>query len=195
MGDIMARRLATEYTKVMLEVTSSQLQHFAQLFLQLDSKTQIKVCDNGDTEITIYDLNEVIPLSFKNIGDRFELEGSYRIMDVGLAAIMRNAMKQLKGYAVVQRVYSGFIMVYYYENGTVVKIVEKSIKRERVIYEYYNFNKELEWAFRKREAESEIHEIKDQINQLLDERFSTQEVDTIDTRLKELSHQLFVLEA
>jgi hypothetical protein len=195
MGDIMARRLATEYTKVMLEVTSSQLQHFAQLFLQLDSKTQIKVCDNGDTEIIIYDLNEGIPLSFKNIGDRFELEGSYRIMDVSLAAIMRNAMKQLKGYAVVQRVYSGFIMVYYYENGTVVKIVEKSIKRERVIYEYYNFNKELEWTFRKREAESAIHEIKDQINQLLDERFSTQEVDTIDTRLKELSHQLFVLEA
>ena len=191
----MARRLATEYTKVLLEVTGSQLEQFAQLFLQLDSKTQIKVCDNGDTEIIIYDRNEMIPLSFKNIGDRFELEGSYRIMDVGLAAIMRNAMKQLKGYAVVHRVYSGFIMVYYYENGTVVKIVEKSTKRERVIYEYHSFNKQLEWIFRKREAEIEIDGIKDQINQLLDERISTEEVAIIDTKLKELSHQLFVLEA
>jgi len=56
----------------------------------------------------------------------------------------------------------------------------------------------MQEMFQKREVEQEIEMIYDQINHLLDLRNMVQDQDEhqqIDTRLNELTHRLFILEA
>jgi hypothetical protein len=195
MGDIMAQWLSTEYVKAMLAVTSAELEQFIEFFRDENLQAKVKVCENGDREVVIANDIEEIPLSFKNIEPYYKFSGSYEIFDSKLACAMRKAMKQFRGDAIVKRVYSGFIMTYYYENGIVVKIMECSGARERVIYEYTNYNGQLEWIYRNRGAEKEIQLIKCEIDHLLDQRNRYDHNHDIDTRLKFLSHQLFVLEA
>ncbi|HJV45676.1 MAG TPA: hypothetical protein VJ824_08100 [Bacillota bacterium] len=191
----MAQWLSTEYVKALLEVTPAELEQFIQFFRNENFHTEVKVCENGDREVVVADDTDEIPLSFKKLEPYYEFSGSYQIFNEKLACAMRKAMKQFRVYAIVRRVYTGFKMTYYYENGTVVKIVENSGIRERVIYEYSNFNGQLEWIYRNKGAEQEIDVIKSEIDQLLDQRNNQGDIIEIDARLRTLSHQLFILEA
>jgi hypothetical protein len=196
----MARRLATEYIKAVLEVSEAEFNEFVSLFQNENFRTEVKICENGDREITLYDKDHQIPLSFKKQGSHFEFEGSYRICDVELAGVMRKAVKQFKGFAIVHRIYANFTMVYHYDMGTVVKIAERSGQKERVIYEYRNPALELERLFMRQGAEDEIAHVKREIDRLLDLRNRTPRSDRdallrIDKQLAMLAHQLFVLEA
>src|SRR5690606_3279601 len=121
----------------------------------------------------------------------------YRLGTLQLANVMRQAISQFKGDAIVNRIYSNFTMVYYYERGTVVKIVELGEHGQKTIYEFKSMLGRLEQLYNNRQTENEIVLVKNQVNQLLDERNradSEEKLEQVDSKLSELTHRLFVLE-
>lgn len=195
----MTQRLATEYMKAVLEIDQSEFNEFVRLFEEKEVPTEIQVLDNGDREVILFDREKEVPLTFKKVNGHYELDGSFRISDLELAGILRNALKKFKGYAIVHRIYVNFTMVYHYENGIVIRISEKNRHYERVIYEYKNPAMELEKLYQCDEAEREITMIKERINSLLDKRNRVKSnpvlLKEIDEQLMKYSHRLFVLEA
>jgi hypothetical protein len=195
----MAQRIATEYKQILLELTSQQLQEFMNLFKGKNNATEVRVYENGDTEFILFDDGNEIPLAFRNIGLSFYFEGSYTIKDVQLAHTMRQAIRVFKGSAIVHRVYDSYIMEYHYQHGNVMKIIEKKDNGSAaLIYEYHDTVGDLTRLFAEQGVEDQISWVKLQIDMLLDQRCNVNSLDvirSIDAKLDELSHDLFVLEA
>jgi hypothetical protein len=172
---------------------------FFQMFVDHQVTLQVKVLENGNQEVVFQDgAGQEIVLSFEQKSGLYECTGSCRLSNTLLANLMRKAVSEYKGSAIVNRIYPGYTMVYYYEHGTVVKIVEVKGALLTIIYEYKDKIGQMQQLFQKKEVEQEIEMIYDQINHLLDLRNSLQEQEAhqqIDTRLSELTHRLFALEA
>ena len=195
----MAQRLATEYVKASLALTETEMTQLERMLMDQGIEFRVKVLDNGNQQLVFHEGSgaEVI-ISFEHRAGIYVSEGSYRLNTMPLANIMRRAVSAFKGNAIVNRIYSNFTMVYYYERGIVVKIVEMNEQYQKTIYEYKNTAGRLEQLFNDQQIEYEIMMVRDRINQLLDERIHTvhtTERSQIDTRLTELTYQLFVLEA
>ena len=196
----MAQRLATEYVKACLTVTESELTQMEKMLQEHGVDFRVMVFDNGSQQLTFHEESgEEVVISFERRGAYYVSEGSYRLNTMPLANLMRKAVSHFKGDAIVNRIYSNFTMVYYYERGTVVKIVEMNEHYQKVIYEFKNPVGRLEMLYQEQQIESEIVLVREQINQLLDERLTLADQDesvrNIDRRLGDLTHQLFVLEA
>lgn len=195
----MAMRLATEYVKTCLQLTEAEMAMFIQMFVDQQVTLQVKILDNGSQEVVLMDdAGQEIVLSFELHYDTYVCLGSCRIRNKTLVNLMRKAVSNFKGSATVHRIYETYIMVYEYERGSVVRIVESKDGLERVIYEHKDTLGLLETLFRKDEVEQEIVRIKSQVNNLLDLRNDIRELavrEQIDERLSKLTHQLFVLEA
>jgi hypothetical protein len=195
----MAQRLATEYVKTCLQLTEAGMFKFFQMFADHHVTLQVKVLENGNQEVVFQDgEGQEIVLSFEQKSGLYECTGSCRLSNTLLANLMRKAVSEFKGSAIVNRIYPGYTMVYYYERGSVVKIVEMKGQLTTVIYEHKDTLGQMELLFHKKEVEHEIETTYDQINYLLDLRNSLSDQETkhqIDARLSELTHRLFVLEA
>jgi hypothetical protein len=195
----MAQRLATEYVKASLTLTEPEMLQFEQMLTEQSIVFRVKVLDNGIQELFFYeDGGDEIRISFEHRADKYISEGSYRLNSMPLANLMRRAVSLFKGNAIVNRIYSNFTMVYYYEFGVVVKIVELNEHYQKTIYEYKNTIGRLEQLFNDQQIEVEITSVRDEINHLLDRRnhiANTSERLIIDTSLAELTYRLFVLEA
>ncbi|MEW9700164.1 non-ribosomal peptide synthetase module [Paenibacillus sp. SI8] len=195
----MAQRLATEYVKTCLQLTEAEMFKFFQMFVDHQVTLQVKVLENGNQEVVFQDdAGQEIVLSFEQKSGLYECTGSCRLSNTLLANLMRKAVSEFKGSAIVNRIYPGYTMVYYYERGTVVKIEEVKGQLLTVIYEFKDTIGQMEQLFQKNEIEREISAIYEQINYLLDLRNAMQDQDThqqIDIRLSGLTHRLFTLEA
>jgi hypothetical protein len=195
----MAHRLATEYVKTCLQLTEAEMFKFIQMFVDQQVTLQVKVLENGNQEIAFQDdEGQEIFLAFEQQSGTFICKGSCRLSNTRLANLMRKAVSEFKGNAVVNRIYTGYTMVYCYERGTVVKIVELRDQTEKIIYEYKDTLGQLEQLFHKKEVEHEIEITQGQIDHLLDLRNAMQEIEIreqIDGRLEQLTHKLFILEA
>lgn len=195
----MAQRVATEYKNVVLELKPTELQSFITLFNTPDFHPEVRVFENGETELVLHDNGQEIPLTFKWMGTHYHFEGAYTIYNLKLANQMRIAVRQFRGTAIAHRVFSGYTMIYYYLDGTVIRIVEEKKGVLTLVFEYKDTAGELQRLYESRGTEYEISWIRVYIDQLLDLRnrrgvinASTNE---IDHRLQELAHRLFVLEA
>ncbi|MCD1258152.1 non-ribosomal peptide synthetase module [Paenibacillus athensensis] len=195
----MAQRLATEYVKTCLQLTEAQMLTFFQMFADHQVTLQIKVMENGNQDVVFQDgAGQEIVLSFERKSGMYECTGSCRLSNTILANLMRKAVSDFKGSAIVNRIYTGYTMVYHYKRGSVVKIVEVKDSQINVIYEYKDTLGQMEELYYKREVEREISGIQEQINQFLDLRNAVQTPDVheqIDKRLGQLTKRLFVLEA
>jgi hypothetical protein len=195
----MAHRLATEYVKTCLQLTEAQMFKFIQMFVDQQVTLQIKVLENGNQEVVFQDdEGQEVVLSFEQQSGKYECKGSCRLSNTRLANLMRKAVSEFKGSAIVNRIYSSYTMVYYYDKGSVVKIVELKGPSEKVIYEYKDTIGQFEQMFNKKEVEREIEMIYEEINHFLDLRNATPEQEIreqIDGRLEHLTRRLFVLEA
>jgi hypothetical protein len=194
----MAQRLATEYIKAHIQLARNELDQFISMFKK--HQPDLVVTGQGSDEIHIVfnDNGESHTLSFRKHGTKYVCLDSYRINNYELANFMRKVMSTFKGDAIVNRIYSNFVMVYYYNHGSVVRIKEIKDRSERLVYEYKNTALELQSLFDQQAIEETIGSIQEQINHLLDQRIGTPDVGEqkhIDEKLKSLSHQLFVLEA
>ncbi|MFT9850206.1 non-ribosomal peptide synthetase module [Aneurinibacillus sp. REN35] len=195
----MAQRVATEYKKLVLELSTLQLQSFIEMFQTGEFKSEVRVYENGEKEIVLFDRERLIPLSFKLVGATYTFEGGYTIRDAKLANHMRQAVRRFKGSAVVHRVYPSYTMIYHYNEGKVMKIIEQKGDSQSLVFEYRDTVGDLQRLFEARGVEDQIAWLRVQIDQLLDFRngrlaahLSTEDVDR---QLEKLSHQLFVAEA
>jgi hypothetical protein len=194
----MAQRLATEYVKTCLVLTEAEMFKFIQLFADHQVQLQVKVYENGSQDVVFQDGGEdEIVLSFERRADQYVCTGSCRLNSLNLVNVMRKAVAEFKGSAIVNRIYTSYTMVYHYNRGSVMKIMELKDANERVIYEYKDTREQLELLFLKQDVEEQIHSIQQQINEMLDLRNISGEtcfVPQIDQRLQILTHRLFTLE-
>jgi hypothetical protein len=195
----MAKRLATEYVKTCLVLTEAEMYQFIQLFADHQVQLQVKVYENGSQDVGFQDgIDEEIALNFERTAGKYVCTGSCRLSNPHLVNLMRKSVVDFKGSAVVNRVYSNYTMVYHYNLGAVMKIIELKNAREKVIYAYKDTIEQLHVLFLKNEVEAEIKQIHGQINEMLDLRNvsgGTDIVPQIDGRLQLLTHRLFTLEA
>lgn len=195
----MAQRLATEYVKACMTLTEDELASFRRWMEDQGVQHRVLVTDHGCQQLEFHHASgEDFVIRFQRRGRHWISEGSYRLGTLQLANIMRQAISLFKGDAIVNRIYSNFTMVYYYERGTVVKIVELGEHGQKTIYEFKSMLGRLEQLYNNKQTESEIVLVKDQVNRLLDERNradSEEKLQQVDNRLSELTHRLFVLEA
>ncbi|ERI08953.1 hypothetical protein HMPREF0083_02946 [Aneurinibacillus aneurinilyticus ATCC 12856] len=200
MGEIcMAQRVATEYKKLVLELSTWQLQSFIEMFQNTEFETEVRVYDNGEKEIVLYDRGGEIPLSFKLVGDMYTFEGGYTIQDIKLANHMRQAVRRFKGTAVVHRMYPTYTMIYHYQEGKVMRIIEQKGDGQTLVFEYRDTVGDLQRLYESRGVEDQIAWLRVYIDQLLDFRNQRQAAhlptEDVDRQLADLSHQLFMLEA
>lgn len=195
----MANRLATEYVKTYLELTEAEMLKLLRTITKHVAEVEVRVFENGSQEIALNGASgDKLALTFERNAGLYVCTGTFRTTNHHLANAMRKFVAAHRGSAVVRRIYAGFEMVYYYEQGKVAKIVELKAGKETIVYEYKNTRSRLEQLFRKREAEKEISAIRYTIDELLDKRNAKRHdegvIALIDNRLRELSHRLFVLE-
>ncbi|MCI1695523.1 non-ribosomal peptide synthetase module [Aneurinibacillus aneurinilyticus] len=195
----MAQRVATEYKKLVLELSTWQLQSFIEMFQNTEFETEVRVYDNGEKEIVLYDRGGEIPLSFKLVGGMYTFEGGYTIRDIKLANHMRQAVRRFKGTAVVHRMYPTYTMIYHYQEGKVMRIIEQKGDGQTLVFEYRDTVGDLQRLYESRGVEDQIAWLRVYIDQLLDFRNQRQAAhlptEDVDRQLADLSHQLFMLEA
>lgn len=198
----MAQRLKTIYVQTFLLLSEAQMSKFVNLFEDHGVITKVNVLDGGSQEIVLTgEGQESIYLMFERVTDSYVCQGSCRLSTPKLTNLMRKAIADFKGNAIVHRIYAGFTMIYQYERGEVVKIVEARDHRETLVYEQKtNPHRldELERLYQRDDVEREISRLNQEINLLLDLKNEICDPDFerhIDTKLSNLSHRLFVLEA
>ncbi|MFD2612546.1 non-ribosomal peptide synthetase module [Paenibacillus gansuensis] len=195
----MAQRLATVYVKTSLILTEAEMSKFTQLFAEQQMNLQVKVLDNGNQELALEDdAAQDCILTFERVGNRYRFSGSCRITNPKLANAMRKAVAQFKGDAIVHRIYTGYTMVYHYEQGTAVQIIECKDGSEKLVYEYKDTLGSLQKLFDRIDVEAAIQVTHIEINDLLDERnacATEDEKSAIDLKLGALTQKLFALEA
>jgi len=191
----MAKRLATHYECLKLELTPVQMRLMFQFFEKQESTTQICILDNGDRELTLQDEDQAIPLTFQSYGHQYVFEGSVMVKDIHLANMIRKVIQEYHGHAKAHRIYDTYVMQYDYAYGNVVKIQEIRDGEIRLVYEYKDTLGDLTRLYQARGVEDQITWVRLQIDQLLDQRNKGLYIDEIDSALKKLTQELFVLEA
>lgn len=195
----MAQRLATEYVKTCLHLTEAEMSKFMDFLAAHQVNPKVKVTENGSQEVVFQDeAGQEVSLSFERKHGAYICQGSCRLSNPKLANLMRKAVAQFKGDAIVNRIYAAYTMKYVYKQGSVVQITEITPDRQKVVYEYKDTLGQLEQLFQQKHVEHEIMRVHAQINDLLDERNRSVAADVkrnIDEQLKKLTQKLFVLEA
>lgn len=194
----MAQRLATEYVNASMRLTEVQMSQFVHKVYDPHVRQRVKVLDNGGQEVVLEDDGgEEVHLPFERIDGFYVCEMSFRLEKPHLTNVMRLLFAAFKGSGMVTRIYNGFMMMYYYQEGRVRKIVEYSRDSYKLVFEYKDAAAELQQIYRNNDVELEIARIRKDINALLDERFIAGEADVecIDDKLRHCTRRLFVLEA
>ncbi|MCH1641636.1 non-ribosomal peptide synthetase module [Paenibacillus timonensis] len=194
----MAQRLATEYVNASMRLTEVQMSQFVHKVYDPHVRQRVKVLDNGGQEVVLEDDGgEEVHLPFERVDGYYVCEMSFRLEKPHLTNVMRLLFAAFKGSGMVTRIYNGFMMMYYYQEGRVRKIVEYSRESYKLVFEYKDAAAELQQIYRNNDVELEIARIRKDINALLDKRFIAGEadVDRIDDELRHCSRRLFVLEA
>lgn len=194
----MARRLATEYVKASLQLTEAQLTRFVQSLAKQSIVGRVKVLENGNQEVVLEDgQGDEIIFLFEKQGNRYVCVTSCRLVHPKLTQVMHKLVATFRGEAVVNRIFAGFTITYYYVDGAVRKIVEQK-EEPRVIFEHKDTVLDLQYMYRNDRVEIRIASIKELINSLLDKRnhsLSAEEIQAVDHELAEMAKQLFILEA
>ncbi|EJW17026.1 non-ribosomal peptide synthetase module [Paenibacillus alvei] len=194
----MARRLATEYVKASLQLTEAQLTRFVQSLAKQSIVGRVKVLENGNQEVVLEDgQGDEIIFLFEKQGNRYVCVTSCRLVHPKLTQVMHKLVATFRGEAVVNRIFAGFTITYYYVDGAVRKIVEQK-EEPRVIFEHKDTVLDLQNMYRNDRVEIRIASIKERINSLLDKRnhsLSADEIQAVDHELAEMAKQLFILEA
>ncbi|OZB91125.1 non-ribosomal peptide synthetase module [Paenibacillus sp. XY044] len=195
----MAQRLATEYVKTTLQMTEQQLNQFLHSAESCHVHPYVKVLDGGGQEIVLEDESgEAVHLPLERKGSLYICELSCRLVNPHLTNAVRKLFVACKGDGIVNRIYQGFTMMYYYEKGSVRKIAEVTTAQSKLVYEYKHTTGELQRMFQLTEVEQEITRLYQDINFLLDERnkaVTPEQIAVIDERLRLTTHKWFTLEA
>src|SRR5690606_4535038 len=147
-GIFMAQRLATEYVKTCLHLTEAEMSSFLDLLTMNQVNPRVKITENGTQEVVFQDdAGEEICLSFERKNGYLVCEGSCKIQNPKLANLMRKAVSEFKGDAIVNRIYTSYTMNYIYKRGSVVQIMEITQGSKKLVFEYKDTVGQLERMF------------------------------------------------
>ncbi|MDR0267736.1 non-ribosomal peptide synthetase module [Paenibacillus sp.] len=195
----MAQRLATEYVKATLQMTELQLNQFMHSAECYHTRVIVKVLDSGGQEIVLEDESgEEVHFPLESKDGQYFCELSCRLVNTRLTNLVRKLFVACKGAGVVNRIYRGFTMVYFYENGSVRKIVEFTPSHTKLVYEYKHTAGELQRVYQLNDVEHEISQLYQDIDYWLDERNKAetiQQIARIDEMLRQGAAKWFALEA
>ncbi|WMT40141.1 non-ribosomal peptide synthetase module [Paenibacillus sp. D2_2] len=195
----MAQRLATEYVNASLRLSEVQMSQFVHKVYDPRVRQKVKVLENGSHEVVLEDDGgEEVCLPFDRRDGYYVCELSFRLEQPRLTNVMRLLFSAFKGSGLVTRIFNGFMMMYYYQEGRVRKIVEYSRDSYKLVFEHKDAEGNLQQMYHNNDVEQEISRIHESINALLDSRFITNDsvvVNQIDDQLREHSRRLFALEA
>jgi hypothetical protein len=195
----MAQRLATEYVNATLQMTEFQMNQF---LLSADTcyiSHRVKVLGGGEQEIVLEEAGgEEVHLSFERKGSIYVCALSCRVVNPHLNNAVRKLFVTYKGTGTVNRIYKGFTMMYYYEEGSVRQISELTQSGYKLVYQHKNTVAEMMRLYQSDAIEREIEGLRRKINSLLDLRNATcyeADLGEIDRDLKAVIQRLFQLEA
>ncbi len=195
----MAQRLATEFIKARLLLPESQMSKFLQHIQDPHVHYWVRVLDGGSREIVLEDESgEEVCLSFDRRRNLFVCELSCRLVNPRLTHLVRQLFVTFKGDGMVRRIYPGFVMLDFYADGSVRRIIELTGGTSRLVFEHRDQIPELEYRFRSTDIEKEIKQIRLRVDLLLDRRQASvclEEKLRIDRMLQTESKRLFILEA
>jgi hypothetical protein len=196
----MAHRVATEYVNANLTVSEAEMPRLIALCEIQQLRLQVFVLDNGNQEVVLEDDagGESIRLTFECLNGNYRCSLTCRVVKPKLTNTLRALVSTFKGDAVVNRIYQGFIMVYHYMQGSVVRIVENRDGVILTVFEHRDSPGRLQAQFLLCSVEEEIGRVREAVNELLDRRNTLTDfgsLEEIDCRLKYHSRLLFALEA
>ncbi|QDH20107.1 non-ribosomal peptide synthetase module [Saccharibacillus brassicae] len=195
----MAQRLATEFVKARLLLPENQMSKFIEHIKDPLIRHRVRVLDGGSREIVLEDENgEEVSLPFDRRRHLFVCELSFRLVNPRLTHLVRRLFVAFKGDGLVRRIYPGFVMLDFYTEGSVRRIIELTKGASRLVFEHRDQLPELEYRFLSTDIEKEIEEIRLRVDRLLDRRRScadAAEIGRIDRLLRTESERLFRLEA
>ncbi|AWB45740.1 non-ribosomal peptide synthetase module [Paenibacillus sp. CAA11] len=196
----MAKRIATEYVEASMRLSEAQLNEFVHRVNDPQVHQMVKVLDGGGQVVVLADeQGEEVQLSFDIKDGAYVCELSFRLRSLKLTNVVRRMFSECKGSGRVNRIYEGFTMVYVYEEGQVIRIMEESQPEAcNLIYEHKDTMGQLTRMFKRNGVEMEILGIHQSINALLDLRIASVEPETvkwIDDELRLKTKRLFALEA
>lgn len=193
------RRLSTEYVNATLQLTEFQMNQFLRSADTSYISHRVKVLGAGEQEIVLEAAGgEEVHLSFARNGGLHVCVLSCRVVNPHLNNAVRKLFITYKGTGTVNRVYKGFTMNYYYEQGSVRQISEVTERGNKLIYQYQYSVAEMLRLYQCDLIEQEITALRLKADQLLDAR-RLADGDTglaeIDRNLKQISLRLVQLEA
>ncbi len=195
----MAQRLATEFIKARLLLPENQMSKFLQHIRDPRVQCRVRVLDGGSREIVLEDESgEEVCLPFDRRRNLFVCELSCRLVNPRLTHLVRQLFVLFKGDGMIRRIYPGFVMLDFYTDGSVRRIIELTAGTSRLVFEHRDQIPELEYRFRSTDIEKEIEQIRLRVDLLLDRRqaaASREEKLRIDRLLQKESIRLFILEA
>lgn len=195
----MAQRLATEFIKARLLLPESQMSKFLQHIHDPRIRCRVRVLDGGSREIVLEDESgEGVCLPFDRRRNLFVCELSCRLVNPRLTHLVRQLFVTFKGDGMIRRIYPGFVMLDFYADGSVRRIIELAGSASRLVFEHRDQVPELEYRFRTTDIEKEIEQIRLRVDLLLDRRrsgISAEEKLRIDRLLHKEARRLFILEA
>lgn len=191
----MAQRLATEYVKANLQLTELQMNQF----LLSKEHCKVKVLDSGEQEIVLADVSgEEVHLPIVCKDGLYFCELSCRLVNPRLTNAVRKLFMTYKGDGMVNRIYQGFTMMYYYAHGSVQRIEEITPEGSRLVFEHKQTMTDLEQLFQSKGVEQEISATYKDINFWLDQRnkaVSNHDITFIDEKLRLGTAKWFAMEA
>lgn len=193
----MSRRLATEYKNIVLSLNEAQWTSFLQQLRQHIRVTE-KVIAEGEMKLSLESDQDHFIFHASFDGDCYHLSGNGILQSRDLSELLRKLMAESKGEALVHRIFQSFIIEYNYEFGTVASIRELQGENQDVIFENRDLSFTLQKIFHNQQVEQEITQLKDHVNDLLDERNlvdSKERIQEIDQRLLVHAKRLQQLEA
>lgn len=194
----MAQRLATEYVNMTLQMRDFQMDQFLLTAGSCYITHRIKVLGGGQQEIVLEaDGGEAVHLSVERRGGMHICTVSCRIVNPHLNNAVRKLFITYKGTGTVNRIYQGFTMSYYYESGSVRRILELTPGGSNLIYQHKHSLTEMMKLFKSDAIEREIEALRYEIDHLLDDRLtagSEDKLNEIDGQLAAAARRLFQLE-
>lgn len=173
------------YQHYYLELKKDELASFLEYFRQSNAVTHLK--EDGEQRLVFTCWQENTPgeltINLENCHDYYIIHQTMQPMTSFLEEIVRNSINQFRASAIIEHQFLESVMLYYYENGIVHKILEKTPTKEKTIYHFPSMI-----PFTKN-----INVLRQEINTLLDKRNNSQnqqDIPQIDQQLKRLAYQM-----
>lgn len=177
------------YKDYRFTLEKEELPSFLEYFRQVRVVSHLKKDGTERLILTIWqegaeeDADAGISIYLEKQNKQYMIHQSIETSDPFLEDVIRNSIALFNVTTIIEHHFSESTMLYYYENGIMHKITERTPACEKVIYHY-----PVELFSEKR-----VETIKKEINALLDKRNNEiyqQNISQIDEKLKNLANQI-----